>query len=130
MKLRLEDNTLRLRLSAAEVQTFAATGRVQAATHLGPGPSQQLSYALERSDVLAADDASPAPVGAGLPPPEPEIIEAAGLRYTPGRITVLVPAALAEEWTTTTRAGFSAEILVFESNKLRILVEKDLDCRH
>ena len=117
MKLRLEDNTLRLRLSEAEVQTFAATGHVAAATHFSPNPGQQLSYALERR-------AAPTPAHEMTGPEMPT------LRYAPGQITVLVPAALADEWTGTSRNGFSGEISITETQKLRILVEKDLDCRH
>ncbi len=120
MKLRLEDNTLRLRLSEAEVQTFAATGHVAAATQFGPTPPQQLSYALERTET--------APFGG--PHPEKAELATATLRYAPGQITVLVPAALADEWTGTGRNGFSGEIVVSETVKLRILVEKDLDCHH
>jgi hypothetical protein len=120
MKLRLEDNTLRLRLSSAEVQTFATSGRIATATHFGPAPEQQLSYALERAapgefarlSAIEAENAGP---------------ETPALRYAPGRITVLVPAALADDWTSTNRTGFSAEIIVSETAKLRILVEKDLD---
>lgn len=118
MKLRIENDTLRLRLAEAEVQQFAAAGRVTAATHFGPGAGQQLSYTLER-----------------LPPPDREAASAAlaagaTLRYAPGQITVLVPAALADEWTSTSRNGFTGELAVTDSRQLRILVEKDLDCRH
>ncbi|WP_375416494.1 DUF7009 family protein [uncultured Hymenobacter sp.] len=121
MKLRLEDNTLRLRLSGPEVETFAATGRIATDTRLGPGPGQLLSYALERTAPKIP-----------TPPAGPEAIEAdtAGLRYAPGQITVLVPAPLADKWTSTSQTGFSAEIIVSETAKLRILVEKDLDWHH
>lgn len=121
MKLRIENDTLRLRLADDEVQTFAATGRVSAATHFGPTPSQQLSYALERT--------APAVFGDGDFPEKTDSATAT-LRYAPGQITVLVPAALADEWTSTGRTGFSGEIFVSETAKLRILVEKDLDCKH
>ena len=120
MKFRLEDNSLRLRLSAAEVRTFAATGRVAAATHFGPDSGQQLSYALERVS----------PGSAAVLAPQPSVPEPVCLRYAPGQLVVLVPALLADDWTNTDRNGFSAEISVFANNKLRILVEKDLDCRH
>lgn len=116
MKLRLEDDTLRLRLSAAEVAEFAATGRVGGATNFGLGPGQQFCYALERI--------------APATPPEPAAAETPTLRYAPGNLTVLVPAMLADEWTGTARNGFAGEIFVAENGRLRILVEKDLDCRH
>jgi hypothetical protein len=111
MKLRLEENSLRLRLSAAEVAQFAETGRVAYTIAFGPSPDQTLLYSLER-----------------LPP----AVEAAAVqvRYAAGALAVEVPAALAQEWTNTEKTGFSAQILVAEGQELRILVEKDLDCRH
>lgn len=111
MKLRIEDDTLRLRLSDAEVQEFAATGRVAAAVHFGAAVDQRLTYALERT---AAD--GPA--------------EAVRVRYAPGALTVLVPGALADAWTATDQNGFSERVALADARQLRILVEKDLDCRH
>ena len=107
MKLRIEDDTLRLRLSDAEVQAFAATGRVATAVHFGAEADQQLTYALERAEAAAV-----------------------GVRYAPGTLTVLVPRALADAWTGTDRNGFSERVALADARQLRILVEKDLDCRH
>ncbi|MVN77856.1 hypothetical protein GO988_16115 [Hymenobacter sp. HMF4947] len=111
MKLRLEENSLRLRLSEAEVRQFAATGEVAYTIAFGPTPAQTLRYALERLPATApASDVQ--------------------LRYDAGLLAVQVPAAQAQEWTDTEINGFSAQILVADGQKLRILVEKDLDCRH
>lgn len=108
MKLRIEDDTLRLRLSGAEVEEFAATGRVAAAVHFGATADQRLTYALERT--------APA--------------DAVQVRYAPGALTVLVPGALADTWTGTDQNGFSERVALADARQLRILVEKDLDCRH
>jgi hypothetical protein len=113
MKLRIEDDTLRLRLSESEVQEFAQTGRVEAAVHFGP--EQQLTYALERGSELPDT----------LPRAEPVQVH-----YEPGTITVLVPFAIAKEWVQTDQNGFSHDVPMAENQQLRILVEKDLDCRH
>jgi hypothetical protein len=111
MKLRLEEKSLRLRLSDAEVAQFAQTGRVAYTIVFGPGADQTLVYALE---TLSATDPA----------------TAVQVRYAAGALAVEVPAALAQEWTTTEKNGFSAQIVVAEGRELRILVEKDLDCRH
>ena len=111
MKLRLEEKSLRLRLSDAEVTQFAQTGRVAYTIAFGPAPDQTLLYALEK-----------------LPVTDPAT--AVQVRYAAGALAVEVPAALAQEWTDTEKNGFSAQILVAEGCELRILVEKDLDCRH
>jgi hypothetical protein len=111
MKLRLEEKSLRLRLSEAEVAQFAQTGRVAYSIAFGPAPGQTLEYALEKLPATAGTTA-------------------VQVRYAAGALAVEVPAALAQEWTDTEKNGFSAQILVAEGRELRILVEKDLDCHH
>ena len=115
MKLRIEDDTLRLRLSDGEVQEFASTGRVEGAVHFGINPKQRLTYALERGSEPAQT----------LPDVEPVQVH-----YEPGAITVLVPFAVAKSWVETDQTGFSHDLPLAENQRLRILVEKDFDCRH
>lgn len=107
MKLRIEDHSLRLRLSEAEVQQFAEAGRVAAVLPLGPTAADSLTYALERVEN-----------------------EDFRVTYGAGAITVKVPAALATHWTSTDQNGFSATLMMAEDQALKILIEKDLDCRH
>jgi hypothetical protein len=111
MKLRLEQNSVRLRLSDAEVAQFAETGQVAYTIAFGPSAAQVLRYSLER---------------------QPAQLDAAAVqvRYEAGVLAVEVPASLAHEWTSTEKIGFSAQILVADGQQLRILVEKDLDCKH
>jgi hypothetical protein len=111
MKLRLEENSLRLRLSEAEVQQFAASGQVAYTIAFGPTPGQTLVYALER-----------------LPQTSPAT--AVQVRYEAGALAVEVPFDLAQNWATTENIGFKAQVLVAEGQELRILVEKDLDSHH
>ena len=47
MKLRVRGNSLRLRLSRSEVETFDHVGRVEEAVRFGPGA--QFVYAMERT---------------------------------------------------------------------------------
>ena len=110
MKLRIEDDTLRLRLSQVEVQEFAKKGRVAAVVHFGPGPQQQMTYALERAAEASAS--------------------AVQVRFDSTGLTVLVPTAVATAWTSTEQNGFSENLPLAEAQHLRVLVEKDLDCRH
>ena len=115
MKLRIEDDTLRLRLSGGELQEFASTGRVEGSVRFGLNPAQRLTYALERGSE---------PVQT-LPTEEPVQVH-----YEPGAITVLVPFTLAKAWVETDQNGFSHNLPLAENQHLHILVEKDLDCRH
>jgi hypothetical protein len=111
MKLRLEENSLRLRVSENEVQQFAATGQLAYTIVFGPAPGQTLRYSLER-----LPDAAPATV--------------VQVRYDAGALAVEVPAAIARNWTDTENIGFKAQVLVAEGQELRIVVEKDLDSHH
>ena len=110
MKLRIEDNTLRLRLSEEEVQQFGQKGRVAVTVKLGPKPGDQLVYALEHS---------PNPNATNL-----------NVVYAVGALDVQVPRDLAAEWVSTDRIGFSDSIQVTADQQLRVLVEKDLYCKH
>ena len=115
MKLRIEDDTLRLRLSGSEIQEFATTGRVASTVHFGATSAEQLTYALER----------------GSEAPETAVItEPVQVHYELGAITILVPFALAKTWVETDQNGFTHDLPLPENQRLRILVEKDLDCRH
>lgn len=111
MKLRLEENSLRLRLSAAEVEEFARTGCVAYTIAFGPAAGQTLQYSLER---LPATDLAPA----------------VRVRYAAGALAVEVPAAIARQWTDTDNIGFKERVSLTADQELRILVEKDLDCGH
>ena len=115
MKLRIEDDTLRLRLSQGELDEFAQTGRVEGAVHFGLNSAQRLTYALERGSEPAQT----------LPGAEPVQVH-----YEPGALTVLVPFALAKTWVETDQNGFAHHLKLIDNHHLRILVEKDLDCRH
>ena len=115
MKLRIEDDTLRLRLSESELREFASTGRVEGSVHFGLSPAQRLTYALERGSEPAQT----------LPNDEPVQVH-----YEPGALTVLVPFALAKAWVETDQNSFSHHLPLAENHRLQILVEKDLNCRH
>ena len=115
MKLRIEDDTLRLRVSQSELDEFAQKGRVEGAVHFGLNPAQCLTYALERGSERPQT----------MPDEEPVQIH-----YEPGALTVLVPFTVAKTWVETDQNGFSHNLPIAENQHLRILVEKDLDCRH
>jgi|SRR6476661_869586 len=115
MKLRIEDDTLRLRLSEAEVRDFAQTGRVAATVHFGSGEGQHLTYALERGSEPAETLPTETPVQ---------------VHFEAGSLTVLVPFGLAKTWVESEQNGFTHDLPLATGQPLRILVEKDLPCRH
>ena len=104
MKLRIRDNSVRLRLSKSEVDQFASGGRVEAQTRFGE--SIALSYALQASSD----------------------IDTVTARLEENRITVLVPETTGMSWTAGNQVGFSGEMPVGDGDTLSILVEKDFQC--
>ena len=103
MKLRIRANTLRMRLTKSEVAQFAAAGEVADTTDFGAG--RALTYRLRRDDSAA---------------------EIAG-SYADDQITVSIPAASADRWTSTEevslRNGPTGEV-----EPISILIEKDFAC--
>ncbi|WP_162052923.1 DUF7009 family protein [Pontibacter pamirensis] len=106
MKIRMSDNSLRLRLMQQEVEQFNREGKVMTATQLGPSPSQILRYSLTKDE------------GA-------EVVTAT---FISNDIEVRVPAKLSEEWAQTDRVGLEDQMPLGEGRHLYILIEKDFKC--
>ncbi|GLC23785.1 DUF7009 family protein [Roseisolibacter agri] len=109
MKLRIKGNSIRLRLSRPDVARLARDGRVEETTAFGVRREDALAYAVESS---------------------PTITDVAA-RLASGRITVVLPEALAREWASTDRVGIAAEqrgVGPDGAGVLQILIEKDFAC--
>ena len=105
MKLRIRDNSLRLRLTQTEVRTFKETGKVKAVIQFVKNPPLQLTYQLQKADCETVD---------------------AG--YEGDTIRVLVPENLSRQWTDTEMVGFGHQIDLGDGDFLTVLVEKDFQC--
>lgn len=101
MKLRLQGDSIRLRLNRTEVEEFMRTGRIQDAVHFNGGAV--LAYALEASKEAYAPRA---------------FYEGSALRIT-------LPMKDAQDWGRSDRVGICAS-----DQQLFILVEKDFQCLH
>jgi hypothetical protein len=107
MKLRLQGNSLRLRLSEAEVNQFAETGLVEEIILLSSDETKLLRYVLRQTTGTAST-----------------------VDFAANTITVNIPQAIAEKWVNTDLTGFDDLIQTGPDKQLRIVIEKDLDCRH
>jgi hypothetical protein len=96
VKLRLDGKSIRLRLSASEVSRLANEGEVSTPT-MFPG-GNELTARLRTADVPTATAA-----------------------FDAGTILITMPTAQAKEWAASEQIGVYGE-----SEKLRIVVEKDL----
>ena len=104
MKLRVQGNSLRLRLSRSDMDRFAETGRIEDAVEFGAGTP--FVYALEMSEV-------------------PELSAA----FENGRIRVCVPRAQATQWIAAGAPGLDGEQRG-NASPLAITIEKDFQCLH
>ncbi|HEY2711181.1 MAG TPA: hypothetical protein VGI60_01605 [Chthoniobacterales bacterium] len=105
MKIRLQCNSVRLRLKGSEVEQFARTGRVEEKITFGEAAGNSLFYVLETADVSAPQ-----------------------ARLTANGVIVQVPAAAAARWITGTDVGLEGTQVVGEGECLHVLIEKDFAC--
>jgi hypothetical protein len=102
MKLRIRGNSIRLRLTKSDVETFAADGRVEDSIDFGDGKAK-FTYALENSDRAQSF-----------------------AEFDGATITVFVPRGAAREWIGSDQVGIEAD----PTSGPRILIEMDFACLH
>ncbi|MEJ2585428.1 MAG: hypothetical protein P8Z38_10425 [Robiginitalea sp.] len=102
MKIRIEDNSVRMRLRKSEVSKLSEEGRLCAATVF---PEQQFEYCLEADpgtkDLIAS--------------------------FSGGRITVRMPESWIHDWPDSPKVGFETSLEIGTAS-LHILIEKDFVC--
>ena len=104
MKLRIKDNTLRLRLTRSEVDVLHETGVVAARTGFPGG--RELQYRVESS---------------------PASVQPAAF-FSDNAVAVRLPESAVLSWATTERVSLKGEQLLDDGSTLDILVEKDFAC--
>jgi hypothetical protein len=103
MKLRIKGNSIRIRLTQTEVANFAQNGYLEEQTEFG---NATFTYALAN----VADIQSLAAIIEGT------------------KITVQVPPAIVQNWTSTNEVGFQQKQKLSNGKELFLLVEKDFVC--
>lgn len=106
MKLRINGNSIRLRLLRSEVATFLETGRIEETIHFAPGDAAFLIYAMEHESGI-------------------EKIE---VRYKPFEVVVVLPTETAVTWAGTDQTGVYSTVEVGRYGSLTVAVEKDFAC--
>ncbi len=104
MKLRIRDNSIRLRLTRIEVDTVSSAGVVKARVSMPGGNG--LDYILESSSVTERPTA----------------------RFTDDALTVMLPEAAVNQWASTEQVSIAADEALDDGDVLKILVEKDFSC--
>jgi len=103
MKLRIQGNSIRLRLGRSEVERFATDHDISDSVEFGSG--QAFTYRLSSGDQLMAT-------------------------CTPNVISIVVPLALAQEWANSHQVSMEGELPLYSGKTLQVLVEKDFKCIH
>lgn len=108
MKLRIQGNSLRMRVSEVEVTQFSQAGQIAESIAFGPAADQIFSYVL-------------------LNAPDYEQLQ---VSFTPNKVTVYIPEKTANDWVSSDLNGMEGFINNGTEKGLKILIEKDLDCLH
>jgi hypothetical protein len=106
VKLRIQGDSLRLRISRSELARFVETGHVEETIHFGRESGAELTYALSRDELRKSVE----------------------VEYSPDRVTVLLPGAEAYAWSATEQIGIAGEVDLGPHGTLSVLVEKDFAC--
>jgi len=106
VKLRIGEDSLRLRLSDEDVAALVERGGVE--QQISFGPDGRLAYAIEIGETGGGE---------------------LGVRYRPGRITVLASAERARSWARSDEVGLEQWVRR-GAESLHLLVEKDFPCQH
>lgn len=103
MKLRIQDNSIRFRLTRKEVDALRDSGRVSAAVSFADGSC--LEYSIETSTLTGQPRAN----------------------YSADGLVVQIPQATARQWAATDEVSITGA-QPLENGELTILVEKDFAC--
>lgn len=102
MKIRIQGNSVRFRLSKTEVGRLENEGHLEETTDFGPA---QLHYAVQKSTVT-------------------ELLA----RFEHHKITLEVPERLLTGWSANNTVGFEGNMPLADGSSLFMLIEKDFKC--
>jgi len=106
MKIRIRGNSVRLRLTQSEIDSFNQNGFFEQSCHFGAQTDNSFVYRLEKKVNLQQAEA----------------------QMTNGAITVYLPYEKATSWAESDQVGIEHVKKISDSDELRILVEKDFQC--
>lgn len=103
MKLRINGNSIRIRLSRTEVERLGEDGYLEEHTEFG---GSTLAYALQSRQGISGLQAG----------------------FENGKITMYIPAGLPTPWATNDIVGYNNTIQLGNGRQLYLLLEKDFKC--
>jgi hypothetical protein len=106
MKLRIQGNSLRLRLSRPDMARLVEKGRVEETIQFAPESDAILTYSLSHA----------------------ALVRETAVRYELRRIAVEIPTEWVDPWANTDQVGIYASIEFGAAGKLEVILEKDFAC--
>jgi hypothetical protein len=106
MKLRINGNSIRLRLLRSEVTAFMETGRIEQTIHFASGDHALLIYGLEHESGLSNVE----------------------VRHKQSEVIIVLPRQQATSWAETDQIGIYSAVDLGRNGSLNIIVEKDFAC--
>jgi hypothetical protein len=106
MKIRINGDSLRLRVSRSEVERLIRGHRVAETVHFDAHEKAKLTYSLER-----ANQSSPV-----------------SIRYEPQHVTVSLSDVQAVQWGQEREVGVYSTLILNPSISLEVMIEKDFAC--
>jgi hypothetical protein len=105
MKLRVKENSLRLRVSPSEMSRLLDTGRIEETIHFAPEHNARLTYALEHNAEA----------------------KGMGVRYRRQELTVVISSDAMRQWASGPEVGLYGETAT-RNGTLELAIEKDFAC--
>ena len=106
MKIRIRDNSIRLRLMQSEVKQLEQQGLIEKHIQFGTEANSLLTYRLEQNSVHTTIQAN----------------------FINNCITVFIPEQMGKEWAGSNEVSLSNQHTFNEGKELSILIEKDFQC--
>lgn len=103
MKLRIKGNSIRIRLTRSEVDSFCKNGYLEEKTEFGNGA---FTYALQSKEGIPSLQAG----------------------FSGGKMTMYVPADIPAAWATNDIVGYDNNMQLTDGKQLSLLLEKDFKC--
>jgi hypothetical protein len=106
MKLRINGDSLRIRVSRSEVARPLAGDCLEETIHFGQQENAKFTYALQRDPSVS----------------KPTVL------YTQNSVAILLPSDQAKAWCITNQVGIAEDISLGSLGSLALLIEKDFAC--
>jgi len=107
MKLRIQGNSLRIRIGRSELAHLVREGRIEDSIQFTPDPGARFTYALEVSDTNAT---------------------LTKVRYSLQQVAVTLTRKQVDLWSQEAEVSIRAKVPIGDGNSLEVLVEKDFAC--